>query len=348
MGTVNNNRPARRGRERNKRFRTWRTALALLTCVGVLAVAGCSSGGDASSATGTGTGSADAGQNVPTIRVAGNQFIGVVPVFVAMEHGFFKKHGVAVKWVPTGDIGTLPNALNKSVDIAMSTQTLLIAAANHGQHVVEVASQLVNVKGAPQLLIVVRKDSGITSLSDLQGKTIAAASLSGTNNTATMFALHQAGVDLKSVRVVQTPIPQMEDQLKAKTVDAVGATAPYTAQFTDNSQYRTFSDPYNSVAPAIQMTDWISNSSWAKSHAEQIAAFKAGLQDAIDYMKANPDEALATEVSVTSLPKALLQKAASPTFSVAPRPGDLAKWFNAMKVTSGFSGSADPSELIYK
>src|SRR5262249_27013504 len=118
-------------------------------------------------------------EQLPVVDVViGNNF-GHLPMFVGVEKGFFKKHGVDVRLKVVNTGTDMVNAMQKrEVQIGdMSVTTFL--KARHGGDPFRVIGIIMNDatrdNADEPLAIVARKGSGIARVEDLQGKRVGLA-----------------------------------------------------------------------------------------------------------------------------------------------------------------------------
>ena len=147
--------------------------IARATAVGVvvsLALAGCGGSDD---------GSDDASSS--TIRLAHDADSANLPVWVALEKGFFEERGLDIEFTEVQNIGPLPTALGKSFDIVETPITALATASEQGIGIQAIAANGgVETADSPTASLLVLKSSGITSVNQLEGKVLGAITISGT------------------------------------------------------------------------------------------------------------------------------------------------------------------------
>lgn len=314
------------------RRRRIRTSISLLA-VGAL-ISACFGGSD--------TPSSDGGP----VRVAMTKSIPALGVWVAQEQGYFDKHKVTVetKEISTTVAAQVPSLLGKQYDIAQMTPSDMITAADGGIDVVAVSAGYVNQRGDDGVLVVARKGSGITSAKDLVGKRIAAPSINGNVNTATMYWLASAGVDVDSVKVVAAGVPNMPDLLETGQVDAVEGVIPYGGLMA--SQGVKIAEPVTALGDRVQMSFWGSHREWAENNREVIGRFKAALDDASAWMKEHPQDAVTLLMAKTGVDKKFEKFVKVPEFTTKLTPEDLEVWKKAMTEVRGFSTKKQMKDLV--
>jgi len=290
--------------------------------------------------------SATAAQLTP-VRAAYIPVVSWLPAWVAKEKGFFEQNGLDVTLSVTQNLSVLPGTLGRQFDFAPSTPPDLIKAVLAGIDVVAVAGQGIETKDNPSTHLIVRKDSAITSMQDLKGKVIATPTLGAIIHVSVLYGLKKNGIDPNSIRAVEVPFPNMPDQLKAGNVDAVEALEPFAGQLLAAGN-RSLGDPLLSVSDEVLYTFWISERKWAADNHAVIDAWVVSLNQAKEFMDANPQEARAILAKYTKLPEAVVQKIPFVTYRFSLNPRDFAVWVNVLKDLGQITRSIDENSLVMK
>jgi len=260
-----------------------------------------------------GPGSAIA-QPLPVVEaVIGNNF-GHLPMFVGVEKGFFKKHGVDVhlKVVNTGT--DMVNAMQKrEVQIGDMSVTTFLKARHGGDpfRVIGIIQNDATRSNADEpLAIVARKDSGIRpgNIEDLKGKRVGVAQAQ-TSDEYLKMVLAKSGMKYADVTIVNIMAPPaLAPALKEGKVDAVVSWEPFNTVVLDQvpESYTVVRGggylSYIMVATAHEPT--------LQSNPEVIRNFVAGLAEASQYTRQHRDEAVAIFVKwVPGLDPAVGRKA---------------------------------------
>ncbi|KMO20022.1 taurine ABC transporter substrate-binding protein [Methylobacterium platani] len=146
------------------------------------------------------------------------------PIRVMMESGELEKRtGTAVKWVKFATGADVVRAMaSGSVDIGESGSAAIAAAASQGLPI-KLFWILDDIGDAEQL--VARKGTGIASIKDLKGKTVAVPFVS-TAHYQLMFALQEAGLGPKDVRILNMRPPEIAAAWERGDIDATFVWAP--------------------------------------------------------------------------------------------------------------------------
>jgi sulfonate transport system substrate-binding protein len=237
-------------------------------------------------------------QTLPVMEaVVGNNF-GHLPMFVGVEKGLFRKHGVDVK-LKVVNIGTqMVTSMQKNeVQIGdMSVTTFL--KARHGGDPFRVIgiiqSDATRANADEPLAIVARKDSGIRAgnVEDLKGKRIG-LSKGQTSDEYLKMVLARRNLKYEDVEIVDIgngSQTQLAALLKEGKADAVVCWEPFNTMVLDQAQnsYVVIRGgghlSYIMVATAHEPT--------IKTSPDLVRKFVAGLAAASQYTRQHRDEAV--------------------------------------------------------
>jgi ABC-type nitrate/sulfonate/bicarbonate transport system substrate-binding protein len=162
--------------------------------------------------------------------VVGNNF-GHLPMFVGVEKGFFRKHGVEVRLKVVNTGTDMVNAMEKrEVQVGdMSVTTFLKArhAGNPFRVIGIIQNDATRSNADEPLAIVARKGSGIRAIEDLKGKRVGLAQAQ-TSDEYFKMVLARRGMRYGDVTIVNIMAPPaLVPALKDGKVDAVVSWEPY-------------------------------------------------------------------------------------------------------------------------
>src|ERR1700722_8339052 len=210
--------------------------------------------------------------------------------WVAKEEGYFDAQGLDVSFIVVQNISMVPGTVGKQLDIAPATVIDLINAAGGGLDVVAVAGNHSDVPDHVTNTIIVRKDSGIKSVKDIAGKTVATPTIGAILHIALLHWLKQEGVDINSIRAVEVPFPNMPDQMKAGRVDIAEAVQPFASRMVAAGNI-SLGDQLLHIANPARSTVWIADRAWAAAHRPVIAKWAAALDRARGLVEKSPARA---------------------------------------------------------
>ena len=225
--------------------------------------------------------------------VVGNNF-GHLPMFVGVEKGFFRKHGVEVRLKVVNTGTDMVNAMQKrEVQVGdMSVTTFLKArhAGNPFRVIGLIQNDATRSNADEPLAIVARKGSGIRAIEDLKGKRVGLAQAQ-TSDEYFKMVLARRGMQYSDVTIVNIMAPPaLAPALKEGKVDAVVSWEPYNTIVLEQvpESYTVVRGgghlSYIMVATAHDPT--------IQSDPAVLRNFVAGLAAASQYTRRNRDEAV--------------------------------------------------------
>jgi NitT/TauT family transport system substrate-binding protein len=215
-----------------------------------------------------------------TLKVATTPLDSGAEVYYAQELGLFKKAGLTVQ------ISSLSNGsavaagvASGAIDIAQGSIPSLAAAHDRGIPFVLVAPGGLYSSKSPTSALVVSKDSPIRTARDLAGKTLANNGLKNIGEVAADAWIAQNGGDVNAVRVIEMPMPQMQDALAAGRIDAAIIVEPELSRAL-HANARLLAPAYSAIAPDFMIGAYFTTTTWAKNHPDAVKKFDAAIREA--------------------------------------------------------------------
>jgi NitT/TauT family transport system substrate-binding protein len=206
-------------------------------------------------------------------------------IYVAQDKGYFQDEGLETTLRPyiSGHLG-LADLLSGKVDLAAAGDTPIARAVVEGRPVAVVAT-VSEIDRA--ILIVARKDRGVSKIDDLRGKKIGV--VEGT--TADFFLnvfLATSYIDENDVQVVNVAADKLVDALLNGDVDAAATWSPHTLVLLD----KLGSDATILEDPTIYTMTWniAVTRGFAREKARNIKKFLRAIIRANSFIGQHPDE----------------------------------------------------------
>lgn len=212
------------------------------------------------------------------------------PLQVAMEKGYFDEEGISWERVDFGGSDIQAALGSGMIDCGFGLVGKFVQPIENGLNMVITSGMHT---GCTKILV--RSDSGITSIADLKGKTIGVSSLASSEAITAKRALNAAGIDVSaSSGEVSFAVYSTADQPNALmngAVDAISTPDPTATNaqneygltvLLDTAVTQPYADEYCCVS-------FVSDK-LAEQHPEIAAAYTRAVLKACAYVAANPEE----------------------------------------------------------
>lgn len=265
-----------------------RWAALAMACAGVMAVTAC--GGDAAESA--------AGKTITVLHAP----INYEPLYIAEQKGFFDEVGLDVEIRPGGTAqDNLSQLVGGSADVSTVSWDAAVTATAQDLPIKLISGAGLISKEVDTSGVVVRKDSGITDLSGLEGKTIAFNSLGSGGNVPVLQALTDAGVNLDSVKQVALPYASMRTSLSSSQVDAIFPSDSFYNQVISDDSFHVIANPSREYRAGLGITLWAATNPWLQQNGETAKKFNEAMAKAVAFYNddANVDAVYEVRSEVT-------------------------------------------------
>ncbi len=249
------------------------TGLRMITAVAVTAVAGTLAACGSSKAT-----TSSSAVEKPDLTVAVVPASGAAGLYIAAQDVYFTAAGLHVKIVPVASGGdALASLVNGSVDVDEGQWTSDIAAQVAGIKLHALAAG--NAGGPGVQEVTVLPGSGIRTVKQLAGKTIAVNALAGLTVLLIDTVLAANGMSPSQVHYVVVPFPAMAAALAARRVDAAFMIEPYLTQAETSFGAQPLFDLDQGATQDFPLTGYVVTQAWMSKYPKTAAAFTAALHE---------------------------------------------------------------------
>ena len=239
------------------------------------------------------------------VAVAQRGFWNSTFVDVALKQGYFKEAGLDIEILYTeGGASTLTPVIAGSIDIAMTNGTLgVIAAYAKGMPVKIISAE---ATGAPDAFWYARPESGIKSLADTAGKTVAFSSPGSSTNLILLQLVSQAKVAPKLVATGGAP--GTLTQVMSGQIDVGWSVPPFVLQQLADGRLVIIARG-SDVAALAQQTIRVNvaNANALKQKRDAFVRYVKALSRAIDWAYSAPN-AIDNYAEIAKVPRALAQR----------------------------------------
>jgi NitT/TauT family transport system substrate-binding protein len=242
-------------------------------------------------------------QALPTLRIAGPPLDAYKSAYYAQKSGLFRKYGVNVE-VGTVASGTAAMAAiaGGSIDLAFTAVLPVIQAHVKGIEFKIVAPAGWYLSDAPQLLMLVKKDSPIATGRDLNGKTVGCTALRDLSCTAMAAWIDQNGGDSKTLKTLELPNASLLPALDEGRIDAATFVTPFLDQALASGKARVLAKDYDAISKRFQTAGYIATAGFAAKNADALGRFARAMHDAAVYTNAHLPETVDIVASYTGIP----------------------------------------------
>ncbi|WP_141501571.1 aliphatic sulfonate ABC transporter substrate-binding protein [Paenibacillus luteus] len=230
------------------------------------------------------------------VNLEGSQ---VGPMIIAKEKGWFAeeigKYGATVEFQTLASASQYNESLAAGrLDIVRTGYIGTITAQAAG---ISFKSLAEGSSGAPDAILV-PEASSIKSILDLKGKTIAVAK--GSSSWGLLqHALKKEGISPDEVKLVNLQPGDAQAAYQGGQVDAWVIFEPYRSQQTSTGESRIIAEA--STLGIFTPGYVIARTEFAEKYPELVEAFLKAYQKAIDWQKANLDEAVALNAKIKNV-----------------------------------------------
>ena len=287
--------------------------------------------------------------------------VGYVPVsttlpnWVAKTEGFSKKRGLEVEMVRFASSDLLLLALFNGEIQATSVcaDEPLLAAAARGQDGARIYLQEILTLDRTFDAIIVKKDSPIQTLKDLEGRSVACFPGSQLRKYLELV-FESTGVDASKVNVIELPPPNMLPSLIAGTIDACFALEPAITIAVEKGIGRVIeASPISrhiGKGQPICAASYLLGTQWAQTHPAAARAYIESVYEGLAFIERDYAKAAALYPQFTPIPPELAEKVVITKFAKADAPdlAGLRREIEVLRAAGTIKAELDPERLIFR
>jgi 3-oxoacyl-[acyl-carrier protein] reductase len=206
---------------------------------------------------------------------------GVVPIidlaqfYAAQEQGYFRAEGLNVEAVTgTTSAALLPALTAGRLQFVSAAIVTFLQGVEQGIPFRAIAPGTAIVAPPPDISpVAVLKAGPIKTAKDLEGRTLAVASLNGNQWLYIRAYLEKQGAELAKVKFREVPFPQQFDALASGQVDAAAMTEPFATRASESSKVSMLFYPYTETQPVFESVVLVTTVDWARDHPELVRRY---------------------------------------------------------------------------
>jgi NitT/TauT family transport system substrate-binding protein len=284
--------------------RTWKTLVALLAALALVAAAcGDDSGDDDTSSDTTEAAtdtSADEGSEEPveevTLTVGILPIADMAPLYLGMDLGYFEEEGIVIEpEFAQGGAAIVPAVLNDEFQIGFSNNVSLMLARQNDVPIQVVANAVYGAdedlgEDAPNAIMVT--PDGPQSLEELADSTVAITTLNNLGDVTVRATLEANGIDSSTVQFVEMPFPDMNAALESGAVDAAWLAEPFITM-GEGMGFTSLADPMYETYPGQSIALFFASEAWLAENADVAERFQRAMERSLEAAADDPDAARA-------------------------------------------------------
>lgn len=228
-----------------------------------------------------------------TLRIPDTHFMGILPLYVADEKGFFVREGLKIEWIDIEDPGQAGKMFfTGQADFTMTTFANLIPAEVRRPGTIRLLFPIYESSAQPGSYILTTEDSGIKNVFDLKGKTLGTYS-GPSQKTYALIVLKKLRLkEPEDVRLVQVATSAQVQGLFGGAYDALFTVETYGSMAIENGarivekgvRTKYISDPFWLGSAAI-------HTELARDNPKAVKGLLNALHSAAEYIIENEDDA---------------------------------------------------------
>jgi NitT/TauT family transport system substrate-binding protein len=283
------------------------------------------------------------------VRIGYSPIAEFMPAFVAKDQGIFARHGLDVEFVPIALNSNIPAALMaRSIEIGGPNVAVFLQAADGGLDLAVVSGNTVIPTRNAAIAFVMREDVPYSGAKSLEGRKIAMPGIGSSVDVLFRRWMRAEGADPAKVVYVEMPSVQINDVLRAKSVDGAVVVEPFLTRVLQAQSAKVaarFTEILTGNVPAIL---YAAQRDWATQNPKVVEAFRAAIREGIESAKANPEKARTAIGAYIKLPEPVLASLPFPNMKAELTEADLAFWIDAMRAERFLKTDLKPGALILR
>lgn len=273
----------------------------------------------------------------------------MAPIQLGIEKGFYRRQGIDVVLNKNLAQTAYPQAIvSGAIDGYTVQYGVLAIGVAAGIPLVGIntltAGGLTAETDDPQL--VTRADSGIRSVADLKGKTIAVNNVGSVQEITVRRAAQRAGIGATSVKVIGIPFAQMGSVLRNKQVDAALIADPFTTQLKQQIKLRLLAGSSIVWRKGQQVATLVMSRKWWDANKAVGRRLQLATRQAVDYAARNPREVRRLLPAFTGVPASVTSRQPLPRFVSKMDVRDIQNTARVMRAYNAIKTLPDMSKFL--
>jgi len=206
--------------------------------------------------------------------------------FYGVDHNFFKDAGLDVKITVMNNTAQLASAVaGGALEIGYGSVVPVAQAHLRGLEFRMIAPALVYTAPALTNAIMTGKNATFKSGADLNGQVVAVNGLRDISQYEMQAWLEQTGGDLKTIKLIEIPFPEMGTALESGRVAAAITAEPFTTGAL--GQAKIIGNGSAAVGKHYMVTGWFASTDWLAKNADTARRVQATMLKIAKWANAN-------------------------------------------------------------
>jgi NitT/TauT family transport system substrate-binding protein len=224
----------------------------------------------------------------------------------AQSAGYFKQAGLDVAFQNASTGAVVAQAVvGGAVNIGKGSITSLIAAYARGLPFAVIAPGLSYRKEEPTAGYLVKADSPLKTVLDLQGKTVTCSAIGDIAYLGLRALIDKAGGDSSTVKFIEMPFPAVSAAIQTGRVDAGLMGEPAMMQDVKAGKIRYFVDELTGYSRPILEVAYFTTRDWAKKNKEIVSGFSKAVLKGAAYANTHVAETVPLLLPLTKMDPAV-------------------------------------------
>jgi NitT/TauT family transport system substrate-binding protein len=251
---------------------------------------------------------ASQGPELRDIKVGILPVAALTPPVVTKKLGYFREEGFNNVEFTTlgGGAELLPAVEAGKLDLTLSAYYTVFLAREQGFDFWIVCNNDSATDGPTDgYAVVVRSDSPIQSVRELEGKKVATNTVPSLGMGYLAALMKREGADYQRASFVELGFPQMPDALFNNQVDAAAMLEPGSTVSVSSGRGRAIAYPYVQVHPGVDLGGFIATQKWLNQNPATAERFVRALSRGVAYMNASDATARTEVIEYTNMDPAV-------------------------------------------
>lgn len=285
-----------------------------LTGVAAVAIASLSLTGCAALVTDTGT------SGLEGVTIAVEPVIGSASIYLGAREGFFADEGIdlTINSLPASSKSVVDMVAAGNADFGLSDTLTLLVEHTTGAPV-QVLSGAYSSTSDPDedfAALVVKQDSPITTITDVQGKSVSSPSPRSLDETVVRGMIDDDGGNPAGVHFIKVPPSGAIGALESGEVDVAFVVEPYLSWALD-AGHRVLSYPYVDYVNYLTVAAYFTSTDTAENNADLTERFLAAAKKSMTFAQNNPEAVREIFATYTTTEEATRDTLVMPRFTPA-------------------------------